>query len=65
MLTYFTQCQNIGRMEIHADADQHIKANVGKRQCSRFSHWVREWDYELQEGPSLVSEFRHRFYLNY
>ena len=38
MLTYLTQCQNIGRMEKQADTNLHIQGNVYERQCGHLSH---------------------------
>jgi hypothetical protein len=38
MSTYHTQCQNIGRIEKHADTDLHIQANVCERHYGHLSH---------------------------
>ena len=38
MSTYLTQCQNIGRMEKHADTYLHIQTNICERRRSHFSH---------------------------
>ena len=38
MSTYHTQCQNIGRMEEHADTDLQIKANDCERRSGHLSH---------------------------
>ena len=38
MSTYLTQCQNIGRMQKHADTDLYIQANLCERQWGHLSH---------------------------
>ena len=52
MSTYLTQCQNIRRMEPHANTDLHIQANI----CER--HWQYLFNHcRLTDGHGCHENF--------
>ena len=59
MSTYLTQCQNVGRMEKHADTDLHIQANVCECHWQRGDHRVRHYR-QIRHWKLFVTRISNR-----